>query len=85
MLFTCCLIQHVNIITLRHISYLVYLCPCLGLVHFMLYLYDLLFIFRLIFSTINHITSFIQPSLSFIHFFEYLHLFLDDNVDKERK
>ena len=55
MLLMCCLI-HVAIITLRHISYLVYSCPCLGLALFRLYLYDLIFIFSLIFIVINHIT-----------------------------
>ena len=56
MLLRCC-ITHAAIIILRDISYLVYLCPCLGLPAFMSYLYDLLFIFNLIFIAINHITS----------------------------
>ena len=57
MLLRCCLI-HLTIVILRHILYLAYLCRCLGLDLFMPYLYDLLFIFSLIFIFINHITSF---------------------------
>ena len=44
---------HIVIITLKHILYLVYLCPCLGLGLFMSYLCDLFFIFILIFIVIN--------------------------------
>ena len=72
--YRCCLI-HTTIITKRHILYLVYLCPCLGLS--MSYLCDLFFIF----IAINHIN--LKTYLFFVHFSEYLVLFLDDNVDKE--
>ena len=51
----------------------------------MSYLYDLFFIFNLIFIVINHKTSFKQMYLFFVHVLEYLLLFLDDNVDEESK
>ena len=44
----------ITMIILRHISYLVYLSPCLGLGLFMSYLCDVFFIFSLIFVIINH-------------------------------
>ena len=47
----------------------------------MLYLYDLFLIFSLIFIVINHIASFRQIHLLFVHFLEYHLLFLDDKVD----
>ena len=56
----------------RHILYLVYVCLCLGLGLFVLYLYDLFFISSLIFIVINHINSFKQTYLFFVHFLEYL-------------
>ena len=62
-----CLI-HITIILLRHILYLVYLCPCLGLGLLMSYLCDPFFIFSLILIVINHITSFKQMYLFFVHF-----------------
>ena len=80
MLFRCFLI-HINIIILGHILYLVYLTLDLGL--FMSYLCDLFFISSLIFITINHILSLKETQLIFVHFLEYLLLFLDDNVDEE--
>ena len=49
------------------------------------YIYDLFFIFSLIFIVINHITSFKQTHLFFVHFLECLLLLLDDNVDEENK
>ena len=58
-----------------------YLCPCLGLGRFMSYLCDLLFIFSLIFSVINHITSLKQTH--FVHFVECLLFFLADSLDEE--
>ena len=61
----CCLI---HIITLRHILYLAYLCPCLGLCLFMSCICYLFFIFSLIFIAINHITSLKQTYL-FLHIF----------------
>ena len=54
MLLRCCLI-HITTITLEHILYLVYLSPCLGQGLF-LSLWSI-FIFKLIFIVINHITS----------------------------
>ena len=51
----------------------------------MSYLCDPFSIFCLIFIVINHITSFKQAYLIFLHFLEYLLLFLDDNMDKESK
>ena len=82
MLLKCCLI-HLTIIIRRHILYSEYLCRCLGLDLFMSYLYYLFFIFGLIFIVINHITSFKQTYLLFVHYLEYLLLFLDDNEDEE--
>ena len=71
------------IIILRYMLYLVYLCPYLGLGIFMSYLWDLFFIFSLIFIVINRITSFKQTYLFFVHFLECLPLFLDNNVHEE--
>ena len=47
----------------------------------MSHLCDLFFIFSLI--LIDHITSFKQMYLFFVHFLEYLLLFFGDNVDEE--
>ena len=84
MLLRCCLI-HITTITLRLILYLVYLCPCPGVGLFMSYLYDLFFIFSLIFIVIYYIISFKQTYLFFVHFSKYVLLFLDDNVDEESR
>ena len=70
-------ILHIAVIILRHILYLVYLCPCLGLGQFMSCLCDLFFIFSLIFVIIDLITSFKQMYLFFAHFLEYLLVFLE--------
>ena len=67
-----------TIIILRLILYLVYLCPFLDLGLFKSYLCNIFFIFTLIFIAINRITSYI-----FVHFLEYLLLFLNDNVGEE--
>ena len=77
MLLTCCLI-HIPIIILKHILYLVFLCSCLDLSLFMTYLCDLVFIFSIIFTIINH-----KISLKQIHFLWYLLLLLDDNMVEE--
>ena len=42
-----------------------------------------IFIFSLIFIVINHITSFRQTYLFFVHFLEYLLLFLGDDVGEK--
>ena len=42
-----------------------------------------IFIFSLIFIVINHITSFRQTYLLFVHFLEYLLLFLGDDVGEK--
>ena len=84
MLLRCCLI-HIGIIILRLILPLVYLYPFPGLDLLMSYLYDLFFIFSLICIDIYSITSFKQTCLFFVHFLEYLLLFLDENVDKQRE
>ena len=55
------------------------LCPCLELSLFMSYLCDLFFIFIFIFITINRIISWIQK---LAYFWEYVLLFLDDDVMK---
>ena len=57
--------------------------PRLGL--FMSYSCDPFFNFSLIFIVINRITSLTQTHLFFVHFLEYLLLFLDGNVDEESK
>ena len=75
MLLRYCLV-HITVITLRHILYLIYLGPCLGLCY-------LFFIVSLIFIAINHIKSLKQTQLCFVHSLEYHLLFLDDNVDEE--
>ena len=49
----------------------------------MSYLYNLFSISSLIFIVIYHITPLKQTYLFFVHFLEYLLLFLDDNVDEE--
>ena len=49
----------------------------------MSHLCDLIFIYSLIFVDINHITSFKQTYLFFVHFLDYPLLVLDDNVDEE--
>ena len=67
MLLRCCLIL-VTIVILRHILYLVYLCPCLSLGLFTSYLCDLLFSFSLIFISVNHRTLLKQTNLFFAHF-----------------
>ena len=54
---------------MRHFSYLLYLCPCLGLGLFMSYLGDPFFIFIFIFNLINRIISWIQSHLFFYLFF----------------
>ena len=82
MLLQGCLI-HMTFILLKRIIYVVYSCPYLGLGLFMPHLFDLFFISSLIFTVINHITSFKQMYLFLIHFLEYLLLFLNDNVDEE--
>ena len=70
MLFTCCLL-HITVIVLKHILYLVHLCPCFDLFLFMSYTCDRFFIFSLIFIIINHIISIRQTHLFFAHFLEY--------------
>ena len=65
-----------------HILNLVYLCPCLDLGLFMSNLYNLFFIFSLNFHVIDYMTSFNQTYLFFAHFFEYLVLILDNNMDE---
>ena len=75
----CCLL-HETIIILRCISYLVYLCPFVGIG--LLYICDLFFIFSIIFIVINHTTSFKQTYLFYVIFLEYLPLSLDDNENE---
>ena len=78
-----CRFIHITIIKLTYILYLVHLRPFLGLGLSMLYLCDLLLFFILVFIVIDHITSLKQTHLFFVHFLEYLFLFLDGNVDEE--
>ena len=79
------LITYKHHYTERHISYLVYFGPCLGLGLFMSHIGDLFFIFSLIFIVISSITSWKQTHLFYAHFLDYLLLLLDDNVDEESK
>ena len=67
---------------MRRISYLAYLCTCLGIGLFMLHLCDLFFIFSLTFIVINHTTLSKQTHLLFVHLLEDFLLFLDDNTLK---
>ena len=85
LIFKCCLCIaiHIAVTMLRHILYLICLCPCLSLGLLMPYLRGLRFIFCLIFIAINHITSFKQTYLLLVHFLKYLLLFLDDYVMKK--
>ena len=63
----CCLI-HITIIILRYILYLVYLCPALGL--FLSHLYNIFFIFSLIFIVINLYNVIKRDALAFCTFFK---------------
>ena len=68
MLPRCCLIDK-SIITLRHVLYLLYLCPTLDLGLFMSHLFYLFFSFIFIFIRMNRIISLIQTHLLFWLFF----------------
>ena len=81
-LLRCCLI-HIIISVLRNILYLVYSCPCLGLVQFVLYFCDLYFFFILMFIIMNYITSLKQEHLFLVYFLEYHFIFLNDSLDEE--
>ena len=97
MLFQVSLNTYNHHYTETHNLYLVYLCPCLDPGLFMSYLSGLLLIsasfslplfmeileFSIISSCINHITSLKQTHMFFVHFLEYLLLFLGDNVDEK--
>ena len=61
-------------ITLRHILYLVYLCPCL-----LYQIYVIYFSFSASLSN-NPIKT---DAFVFEHYLEYLQLFLDDDLDEE--
>ena len=80
MLLRCYLI-HIIIIILRHVLYLLYLCPCLDLGLFMSYLCDLFFIFIFILIMINRMNT--DALVLLLIFSEYVLLFLDDNVGEE--
>ena len=72
MLLRCCLI-HKSIDILSHLLYLLYQCPCLDLVLFILYLCDQFFSF--IFSMVNCITPWRQAYMFFCLFLEYVLFF----------
>ena len=87
MSFKCCSgllnLIHITIITLRQFLCIwVYLCPCLGIGVFILYLCDLIYIFSLIFIVANYIMLFNQTHVFFAHFLECL-IFLDYNVNEK--
>ena len=63
MLLRCCLIHILTTIILQQILYLVYLYLSLGLDLLMSYLFDLFFIFSLLFVVINHIVSLKKTNL----------------------
>ena len=71
-----CLI-HKAIIILRLILHVVYLCPSPPLGLSMSYLYDLIFVFSLIFIVIYHLTLFKLTYLFFVQFLEHFLSFLD--------
>ena len=75
----CCLMLVSTTMMLRHLSYLVYLCPLLGLVLFMSYACSLFFIF--IFIIINHMISFKHNTKNIL---KYVLLFFDGNVHCEK-
>ena len=74
MLLRCCLI-HITINIPRHISYLVHVCPCLGLGMFMSYLCDLFFISSLLFVVINHINH-SNRCICFLYIFQNIPYYL---------
>ena len=84
MLLRCCLL-HINISIRRYILCLVYLCLCLGLVQFMSYLHDPVFISNLIFIVINHTISLrhTRQTQFFAYLLEYLILVSNDNMNEE--
>ena len=55
--------------TETYFIFTIFVCPCLGLDLFMSYLFDLFFIFSLIFIVINDITSFKQTYLNISYHF----------------
>ena len=82
-----CFLIHITIFILRHILYLVYFSPCLGLDLFMLYLCDFVIYFSFLPSYSLpliiecHIWSYIiikQTHLFFLHFSQYILLYLDE-------
>ena len=78
MLLRCCLI-HISMIILRHVLYLLCLCPRLDLGLFMSYLCDSFLIFIFIFIMINRIILWTQIHLFFCLFFRIYPIFLGDN------
>ena len=83
-MFLRCYLIYITIIVVRYFLYLIYLPPYVGLDQFMLYLCNPFFFFSLIFIAINH-TLFKQMCFLFVHFLEYLLLFLNNSVDEEIK
>ena len=65
MLLRCCLI-HISIIILRHLLYLLYLCPCLDLGLFMSCLCDLFFFFTFISIMVNRIINLMNTDTFFL-------------------
>ena len=78
----CCLI-HMTIIILRHCICSIFVSMCRPR---SAYAESLCFVFHFqpYFHRMNHITSWKQTRLLFVHFLEYLLLFLEDNVDKKK-
>ena len=73
-------------IILRHILHLAYLCHIWYLRPRSIYVVSFYFVFDFQphFIAMNHITSLKQTHLFFVHFLEYLLLFLDDNVNEKK-
>ena len=77
-----CFLIHKTIIILRHDLYLVHMCPCLDLGLFMSYLCDPFFTLIFVFVMNNRIISRNRYTCSFTCFWEYVPLFLNDDVMK---
>ena len=75
MLLRCCLI-HITIIMVGYVLHLIYLCLCLTLGLFMLYLWNLFSIFSLILKAINYIYSHKNKRTRFLDIFHNISYYL---------
>ena len=81
MFLRCCLI-HMTIIILRHFICSIFMSMCRPRSAYTESLCSV-FHFQPHFHRMNHITSWKQTRLFFVHFLEYFLLFLEDKVDKK--